>query len=519
MNFFKLNTISKKFLVPTLGLTILLVGGLGILLTMNSNSAISSMMDSKGSAMAGFLAKISVHHYDNFDFLGLDDFVTEIAKDPEVEFAVFYDEQNMAITTNIKEPEDTSAMMVVEKGIKDSEGKVVGHLKLGYNYSILNQQFRKNTMIVMISLGALVLLIIAINFITRSITGPIKKLLECFNNMAEGDLAQRVDIESSDEIGQLASTFNRMSNRLHEMVYNVATHSSSVAASASQLAASSRNIAGNAHDQSSRTTQAATAMEELNSSFVNVAQNTTEAADSAKEASDLAVKGGEVVSETISGMNRIASSVSESAKTIEALGNRSEQIGEIIKVINDIASQTNLLALNAAIEAARAGEQGRGFAVVADEVRKLAERTTSATNEIGDMIKGIQEDTGRAVESMKSGTQEVDAEVDLANQAGESLQRIVVSVQNVTDMVQQIASAAEQQSSAGTEISSGLESVASLTQETSGSAQESSEATGQLHEMASELQEMVKGFKLKQESSGSDYIHDSGQEHYISGQA
>ncbi len=510
MNFFKANTISKKFLIPTLSLTILLVGGLGIMLSMNNENSIRSMMDSKGNAMVGFLTKISVQNYENYDFLGLDDLVNETATDPEVEFVVFYDEQNKPLTTTIKEPEDISLMMVMEREITGSDGNLLGRLKLGYNYSRLNEALRKNTITVIISMGALLLLIIAINIITRSITGPVKQLLECFNKMAGGDLSQQVDIKSNDEIGQLAETFNRMSSKLHDMVGNVALHSSNVAASASQLSVSSKNIANNAHDQSSGTSQAAAAMEELNSSFMDVAQNTTNAADSAREATELAIKGGAVVSETIGGMNRISTSVNESAQTIEALGKRSEQIGEIIKVINDIASQTNLLALNAAIEAARAGEQGRGFAVVADEVRKLAERTTSATNEIGDMVNGIQDDTGRAVLAMQGGTKEVEAEVELANQAGEALQHIVVSVQNVTDMVQQIATAAEEQSSAGSEIASSLESVASLTHETSGSARESSEATEQLHTMASDLQSLVSGFKLRNGNGSVNYARADG---------
>jgi methyl-accepting chemotaxis protein len=213
------------------------------------------------------------------------------------------------------------------------------------------------------------------------------------------------------------------------------------------------------------------------------------------------MKGGQVVSETIEGMSKISHSVNESSSTVEALGKRSEQIGEIVKVINDIAGQTNLLALNAAIEAARAGEQGRGFAVVADEVRKLAERTTSATHEIGDMITGIQDDTTKAVESMHAGTKEVEAGVILANQAGEALQEIVSSVQGVSDMVQHIATAAEEQSTTGDVISANVESVANITQQTAESATLSSNAASELNELAQELRNLVSGFQLLHEDT------------------
>jgi methyl-accepting chemotaxis protein len=209
------------------------------------------------------------------------------------------------------------------------------------------------------------------------------------------------------------------------------------------------------------------------------------------------MSGGEIVEETTQGMVRISQSVKDSASTIETLGKNSEQIGEIIKVISDIAEQTNLLALNAAIEAARAGEQGRGFAVVADEVRSLAEKTTTATKEIGDMIKKIQEETSSAVRSMQTGTKDVDNGVMLANQAGQSLKQIVEAIQNVTDMIMQIATAAEEQSATGGEVVSNIESVAGITQTTANNAEESSAYSQQLNIMASTLRGMAEEFKLR----------------------
>lgn len=166
-------------------------------------------------------------------------------------------------------------------------------------------------------------------------------------------------------------------------------------------------------------------------------------------------------------------------------------------MINDIAGQTNLLALNAAIEAARAGEQGRGFAVVADEVRKLAEKTTASTNEIGEMIKMIQNESMKAVEAMQTGTRDVEAGVMLANNAGESLKQIVQAVQSVTDMIQQIATAAEEQSTTGGEVATNIESVATITYKTADDAKQSSSTIKQLHSMASSLQLTAGEFRLR----------------------
>lgn len=198
----------------------------------------------------------------------------------------------------------------------------------------------------------------------------------------------------------------------------------------------------------------------------------------------------------MTGMSRIAESVRHSAGLIETLGKSSDQIGEIVRVIQDIADQTNLLALNAAIEAARAGEQGRGFAVVADEVRKLAERTTKATKEIGDMIRQIQQDTKGAVQSMQEGTDKVTGGVTLVNKMGDALATIVQRVNETAEMIRQIAVASEEQSMATQQIAGDVENVAKVSKEAAGSAAESAKACHDLSQMTTELQGIVKRFKL-----------------------
>jgi methyl-accepting chemotaxis protein len=237
-------------------------------------------------------------------------------------------------------------------------------------------------------------------------------------------------------------------------------------------------------------------MEEMSASVVEVARKSTDACRTAEEAGSQATEGGNVVEKTVVEMKGIADQVTESARSVNNLGKKSEQIGQIISVINDIADQTNLLALNAAIEAARAGEHGRGFAVVADEVRKLAERTTTATEEVARSIREIQTDTGAAVGCIEEGTKKVQSGVQFATNAGEALRKIVQGSENVRQMVQSIAAAAEEQSAAGEQISKSVEQINAVTRESAEGAQQSSKAAAELSKQAELLERLVGRFKV-----------------------
>jgi methyl-accepting chemotaxis protein len=239
-------------------------------------------------------------------------------------------------------------------------------------------------------------------------------------------------------------------------------------------------------------------MQEMSSTVTSVSDSCNKAADAASQAAETARQGGSIVEATLAKMRVIAESVGATARKMEELGKSSDQIGRIIGVIDDIADQTNLLALNAAIEAARAGEQGRGFAVVADEVRKLAERTTTATKEITQMIKNVQDETKVAVTAMESGTKQVEEGVASTAKAGDSLRAIIQMSEQVGGMIAEIATAATEQASTTEQVNGNVDQISRLVKESAIGAQQSATACHDLSGLALDLQTMVGKFKLEE---------------------
>ncbi len=345
----------------------------------------------------------------------------------------------------------------------------------------------------LINLVILVLGIIWVIRYARLIVNDIRAIQVSIDN---ADLNTQFNTTQEDEMGQLKNSFDRFVGSIRNTLIQVSETATSVASASAQISSSTEEMAAGSQEQTTQSEEIARAVEQMAKSIAVNSENAGEAAHTAEKAKGAAEQGGKVVLDTVSGMRQIANVVRESAGTIQNLGKSSDQIGEIIGVIEHIADQTNLLALNAAIEAARAGEQGRGFAVVADEVRKLAEQTTKATKQIAGMIQQIQTDSHGAVSTMANATKQVDEGIVLADHAGTSLQEIVDISQKVTHMVSQIAVANEEQSSTSEQISKNMEAIASVTQQTASGTQQIARAAEDLNRLTETLQSLVNQFKL-----------------------
>ncbi|WP_035990232.1 methyl-accepting chemotaxis protein [Brevibacillus borstelensis] len=402
---------------------------------------------------------------------------------------------------------------------RNSEG---ANQAVAESYQLYRDGMRDTLLLLVISLAGGILLAVGL---TRNIRNPLVKLVANVKEVASGNLrVEPLIIKNRDEFASLTQSFNEMTASLQTLIRQVSTSSEQVAASAEELTASAeqtskateqiavtvQEVAAGTDRQVRSVDEGSRVVREMTASIQHIAANAQSASSTAVQVAELAGEGNQAIQAAVQQMSAIHDSIRNLAGAVEGLGKHSQEIGHIIEVITGIAEQTNLLALNAAIEAARAGEHGRGFAVVADEVRKLAEQSSQSAAQIAKLINTIQEETVRAVDSMQAGNREVQSGIAAVHQAGETFGQIQYSIQDVTEQIQDVSAAVQQVSAhtdqvvevisliaEGSDVTAdGTQNVSAATEEQLASMEEIAASATSLSKLAEELQDTVSAFKI-----------------------
>ncbi|WP_431700286.1 methyl-accepting chemotaxis protein [Pseudomonas sp. BR20] len=352
------------------------------------------------------------------------------------------------------------------------------------------------TLLGLVAALALLLGTLAAWVITRQIVNPLQHTLQAVNRIAQGDLTEPVKVDRRDELGQLQSGLAQMMHNLHELIDGIRSGVIQVASAAEQLSAVTEHTNSGISNQKAETDHVATAMNEMTTTVHNVARNAEEASAAASSADQQACEGEQIVGEAIAQIQRLAAELNQSAEAVRHLQEQSDKIGGVLDVIKAVAQQTNLLALNAAIEAARAGEAGRGFAVVADEVRSLALRTQRSTEEIESLVAGVQSGTHAVASAMESSRVLSESSVECTHRAVSALENITGKVSIIQSMNQQIATAAEQQSAVTEEINRSVINVRNISDQTANTCEETAASSNELARLGHELERLVERFKV-----------------------
>ena len=475
-------------------------------------------LESKADSLGRFMSKTAPDLIMSYDFTTLQDYQQIAARDEDVAYAAYLKPDGKPLT-EYRKPD--SANVIERRYPIKADDELLGYVLLGMSRTHVDEgvarsngrigeaiaalednarrSMKRFIGIMSLDILGLVLIISLVTYILfrklvidrlRDTTGLMREL-----SQGNGDLTRRLPVPNEDEVSKLCRAVNEFIARLQEMVSRITTQVNALATEAQALKEAGSELSTHSDTQRLETTQAATAMNEMTATVQEVARHADTAAASTHEADEHASEGRRRVEETAAAISVLAGEIENAAGVINTVEQDSANIGGVLDVIRGIAEQTNLLALNAAIEAARAGEQGRGFAVVADEVRTLASRTQASTEEIQSMIERLQAGTGQAVNVMSLSTEKARETVELASQAGTALERIAEAVTRINEMNTQIATAAREQTSVAEEINGNVNTIHTISESTAQSAQTTARSSDKLAQVAEELQSLVGIFR------------------------
>ena len=470
----RLDTLAKKLLVPSLGIVFVATVLFGSLIVNQLVGAMVARMEKNLAQTMDFVAQVSAPYIVNYDLTALGLFVKELKKDAEVEHAEFFGTDGKSLTVDaLKAPANLSGFQLLERDIKDGSGNAIGKLKLYSRHDSIDEA--RGKAILLVAIGVLAMLVVVgvglagvIRNIVRRIGGEPDYAVQIAGRVADGDLTQDIAVKGKDE-GSLLFAMRMMQENLIKIVNQIKQGTDAISVASREITSGSANLSARTELQASSLKQTAKSIEELTSTVKQNAENAAQANQLVISASTVAIRGGQVVGQVVD--------------TMESIKDSSRKIVDIIGVIDGIAFQTNILALNAAVEAARAGEQGRSFAVVASEVRNLAQRSAAAAKEIKTLI-------GDSVEK-------VDAGSELVNEAGRTMEEIVTSVRRVTDIMGEIAAASHEQSSGIGEVNQAIMQMDQITQQNAALVEEEAAAVESMRNQLTSLAEVVAVFKLR----------------------